>query len=179
MYPLIFGGSSTLFCSIKRYGIFSETPSQNIHFIRLASITNCRPMELLCGFITTELKFVCHKTWWYVEYTALFCMLTMTRRTRRGSLGEYGNWILLAVIRGKQSPSSPILSARRREGSAPRIAHILSIFEERDKSLAAEHVRTENKQEAFLASPASPSLAPSVRLSKGLWATEVTSVWDI
>ena len=103
-------------------------------------------------------------------------MLTMTRRTRRGSLGEYGNWILLAVIRGKQSPSSPILSARRREGSAPRIAHILSIFEERDKSLAAEHVRTENKQEAFLASPASPSLAPSVRLSKGLWAAEVTDV---
>ena len=30
------------------------------------------------------------------------------------------------------------------------IAHILSIFEERDKSLRAEHVRTENKQEAFL-----------------------------
>ena len=179
MYPLIFGGSSTLFCSIKRYGIFSETPSQNIHFIRHASITIRRQMKLLGGFKKTELKFVCHKTWWYVESNPLFCMLTMTRRTHRGSLGEYGNWILLAVIRGKQSPSSPILSARRREGSAPRIAHILSIFEERDKSLAAEHVRTENKQEAFLASPASPSLAPSVRLSKGLWAAEVTGVWDI
>ena len=177
MYPLIFGGVPVLLNKALRE--FSETPPQNIHFIRHASITICRPVTLLGGFIKTELKFVCHKTWWYVEYTPLFCMLTMTRRTRCGSLGEYGNWILLAVIRGKQSPSSPILSARRREGSAPRIAHILSIFEERDKSLAAEHVRTENKQEAFLASPASPSLAPSVRLSKGLWAAEVTSVWDI
>ena len=35
-------------------------------------------------------------------------------------------------------------------GECRGIAHILSIFEERDKSLRAEHVRTENKQEAFL-----------------------------
>ena len=41
---------------------FSETPPQNIHFIRHASITICRPVTLLGGFIKTELKFVCHKT---------------------------------------------------------------------------------------------------------------------
>ena len=38
-----------------------------------------------------------------------------------GPLGEYGNWILLAVMWGKQSPSSaPILSTRRLEGRVPR-----------------------------------------------------------
>ena len=53
------------------------------------------------------------------------------------------------------------------------IAHILSIFEERDKSLRASHVRTENKQETFLAPPASPSLHRSVRPTGALWKTKL------
>ena len=75
----------------------------------------------------------------------------------------------------KQSPSSaPILSTLRRlEGEWRGIAHILSIFEERDKSLRALHVRTENKQEAFLAPPALPSLHRSVRPTGALWKTKL------
>ena len=70
-----------------------------------------------------------------------------------GPLGEYGNWILLAVMwPGKAIPFfGPYFVYETTGGGEWRgIAHILSIFEERDKSLRAEHVRTENKQEAFL-----------------------------
>ena len=71
-------------------------------------------------------------------------------------VAHWENMVIGFYLRSSWGESNPLLLApilstpRRAEGEWGGIAHILSIFEERDKSLRAEHVTTENKQEAFL-----------------------------